>query len=245
MPNAPAASAGHEELFVTTHWSVVLAAGAATSSQCQGALEELCRAYWYPIYAYLRRRGYGHDDAHDLTQEFFTRIIGKSYLDGVSPQKGKFRAFLLRSLNHFLINEWDRMTAQKRGGGCILVSLDDETNRERYAQEPSTQESIESFFDKRWAFTILERALATLDKEFAAEGKAQLFQKLKNCLSDGRADYAPVASELGLTPKSAAMLVFRMRQRYRQLVRAQVAQTVTTRAELEEELRELRAILSQ
>ena len=238
----------NERCFVTTHWSVVLAARKDEPSQSRKALEELCRAYWVPLYSYIRRRGYAHEDAKDLTQEFFLRLSAPDFLASVSSEKGKFRSFLLASLNHFLVNEWHRAHAQKRGGGAFHFSLDAEIGESCYVEQPASVDAPELFFDKRWALTILERALGVLRKEFADLGKLDQFDTLKPyLLSDASSgpDYGRVAEQLHMKPESVAVAVHRLRKRYRELVRSEVAQTVQSPAELEGEMSYLLSVLSR
>jgi RNA polymerase sigma-70 factor (ECF subfamily) len=161
------------QCFVTTHWSVVLAARSGESSRSQQALEDLCRAYWEPLHSYIRRRGYTDEDAKDLTQEFFLRLSKPEFLASVSSDKGKFRSFLLASLNHFLTNEWHRANAQKRGGNVAHCSLDAESGNAGHIEEPASGETPELLFDKRWALTILERALTALRQESSARASSR------------------------------------------------------------------------
>ena len=236
-----------ERCFVTTHWSVVLAARQVEPARSRKALEELCRAYWVPLYSYIRRRGYAHEDAKDLTQEFFLRLSAPDFLASVSSEKGKFRSFLLASLNHFLVNEWHRAHAQKRGGSAQHFSLDAEIGEGSYVEEPACVDEPELFFDKRWALTILERALGGLRKEFADSGKSAQFEALKPYLTDVSSgpDYGHVAAQLAMKPESVAVAVHRLRKRYRELVRLEVAETVQSPAELEGEMSYLLSVLSR
>ena len=231
--------------FDTTRWSVVAAAGDQLSPDAAAALETLCRAYWYPLYAYIRRKGLAPADAQDVTQEFFCRLIGKNHLASVDRRRGSFRSFLLASVNHLLANEWDKARALKRGGGRQVISLDAEVAEGRYVQEPAAQDSAEKAFDRRWATTLLERALAILREEFAEEGKRAQFDLLKGFLSDVacEGDYAALAEPLGLEDGGVAVAVHRLRVRYREIVRAEIAQTVADEAELKEEMRHLFAVL--
>ena len=242
-----ATTAVRDRCFVTTHWSVVLAARQGEASQSRKALEELCRAYWDPLYSYIRRRGYTHEDAKDLTQEFFVRLSAPDFLASVSSDKGKFRSFLLASLNHFLANEWHRAKAQKRGGNAHHFSLDAEMGEGRPLEEPASAETPEVFFDKRWALTILERALAALRQEFAGSGKSAQFDALKPYLTDAAAgqNYERAAAQLQMKPDSVAVAVHRLRKRYRELVRSEVAETVQSQAELEGEMSYLLSVLSR
>ncbi len=227
--------------FDTTRWSVVLAARDHLSPKAESALETLCRAYWYPLYAYLRRKGLAPADAQDVTQEFFCRLIGKNYLESVDRSRGSFRSFLLASINHLLANEWDKARALKRGGGRRILSLDADEAEGRYVQEPAAQDSAEKAFDRRWALTLLDRALARLREEFATEGKLAQFDRLKGFLSDvaGEGEYATLAEPLGLENGGVAVAVHRLRVRYREIVRAEIAQTVADESELKAEMRHL------
>lgn len=225
--------------FNTTHWSVVLLAGQNQSPQSAAALEKLCRTYWPPLYAFIRRNGHGEEEARDLTQEFFSRLLGRSDLEAVDPRKGKFRTFLLAALTHFLSNERDRARASKRGGGQKTISLDEITASHEI--EPSSDLSPDKLFDLRWATTVLEQALAKLRDEMAADGKSDQFKQLKVYLTDepGEGEYAAAAAALGISSQTLAVIVHRMRRRYRELVRAEVAQTVATPLELDDEMRHL------
>ena len=231
--------------FDTTRWSVVTAAGERLSPEAATALETLCRAYWYPLYCYIRRKGLAPSDAQDVTQEFFCRLIGKNYLESVDRSRGSFRSFLLASVNHLLANEWDKARALKRGGGRQILSLDAEEAEGRFVQEPAAHDSPEKAFDRRWALTLLDHALARLRDEFAAEGKLAQFDLLKGFLSDvaGDCEYATLAEPLGLEDGGVAVAVHRLRVRYREIVRSEIAQTVANEAELKDEMRHLFAVL--
>lgn len=231
--------------FRTTHWSVVLAAGQGASDGADAALEKLCRAYWWPLYAFVRRRGYEAHDAQDLTQEFFTRLLTKNYLRAVDRSKGKFRSFLLAALDHFLANEWRNAHAQKRGGNCSFVSIDDDSAEQPYQLVSTSNLSPEQFFDKQWAITLLEQAVARLREEFLTAGKQALFDEVKIFLTGEKraASYAELGTRLGMTEAALKMAVSRMRQRYGELLRAEIADTVSDPAEVEEELRALIAAL--
>ena len=209
------------------------------------ALEKLCRAYWYPLYCHVRRRGLSPFDAQDVTQEFFCRLIGCNSLKSVDRSRGSFRSFLLASVNHLLANEWDKAHTLKRGGGRQIISLDAAEAEGRFIQEPAAHDAPEKAFDRRWALTLLDRALASLRAEFAAAGKLVQFDRLKIYLSDvaGEGDYAALAGPLGMEPGGVAVAVHRLRLRYREIVRAEIAQTVATEAELKEEMRHLLSIL--
>jgi DNA-directed RNA polymerase specialized sigma24 family protein len=244
----PEASTGARgDWFATTHWSVVLSAGNSTTPDAQAALEKLCRAYWYPLYLYVRRQGNAPHDAQDLTQEFFARLLERNYLETVQPSKGKFRSFLLVALKHFLANQRERARAAKRGGGMALISLDEDTAENLYLLEPAATASPEDAFEKRWAITLLERAFAQVRQEYADAGKGQLFEKMKLFLEErsGHGDYALAAAGLGMTPNATAVAVHRLRQRYRAVVRVEVAHTLARPEEIEEEMRHLFATLAR
>ena len=234
-------------VFATTHWSVVLAAGEIGSAPAQRALETLCAAYWYPIYVYVRRKGHGPDDAQDLTQEFFAQLIAKEQLRLADRNKGRFRTFLLAMLDFFLAREWSRAHRQKRGGQFRFVSLDQQTPEERYRLEPADSDTPEKKFLRQWALTVLKQAMIALEIECAVEGKGALFQEVKNLLSGERdgAAYADIARRLATTDGAVRVAVHRLRQRYGELLRAEIAETVGTAEEVEEELRFLLRVLSE
>jgi RNA polymerase sigma factor (sigma-70 family) len=215
--------------FATTHWSVVLAAGQTESPQAGTALEQLCRVYWYPLYAYVRRQGNTPQDAEDLTQEFFARFLESQALRAVSPERGRFRSLLLASLNHFLTNEWKRAGTLKRGGGLSFLSLDQAAAEDRYRLEPVNDLTPENIFERRWALTLLDQVLTRLRNECATDGKAELFDQLRGFLSNTSdpGSYAEVAAQIGTSEPAARQAVRRLRQRYRELMRAEIAQTVS------------------
>ena len=241
--NSAASRAGQ---FNTTHWSAVLLAGQTEAPQAEKALESLCRAYWPPLYAYVRRQGHSHHDAQDLTQAFFARLLQKKYLKLASEDRGRFRSFLLKSLNHFLVNEWARGQAIRRGGGQKLFMLDEEAAERILQQEPSSHLPSESFYDKRWAITLLERAMEILSAEYAASGKGELFVHLKKWLvAEGSLkSYRELAGLLGMNEGAVKVAVHRLRQRFRETVRSEIAQTVASPADIDEELRFLMSALS-
>lgn len=234
-------------VFATTHWSVVMAAGQEGSAPAQGALETLCRGYWYPIYVYVRRKGYGPDDAQDLTQEFFSQLIGKELLRLADRNKGKFRNFLLAALDYFLAREWSRAHRQKRGGQFNFVSLDQQGPEERYRLEPADNDSPERKFLRHWALTILKQTLNGLESECEANGKGALFREVKNLLSGEREGpaYAEISQRLGMAEGAVRVAVHRLRQRYGELLRGEIAQTVGGPEEVDEEMRYLLSALSQ
>jgi len=233
------------EQFATTHWSVVLAAGAQDFPEQGEALEKLCRTYWYPLYAYIRRRGCGPEDAQDLTQEFFTRLLKKNYPAQADRNKGKFRSFLLLTLNHFLADEFDRATTRKRGGGQVFISLDQDAAEGRYRQELAADLTPEKLFERRWAQSLLEQALKRLRAEYGAESQPEAYAVLK-VFEPGEQltlSYAEAASRLGISESAVKSKIHRLRQRHRELVREEIAKTVSTAAEVDEELRHLMAVL--
>src|SRR5688572_26217650 len=192
-PSINTPSAPGRGRFATTRWSIVLSAAGSESKSGKEALAALCENYWYPLYAFTRRAGHSPHDAQDLTQEFFARLIAKNWLQDVHPERGRFRSFLLAVMKHFLANEWDRARRLKRGGGQAIVSLDAGLAEERYAREPAGTISAEQIFDRRWAFTLLEKVLARLRAEFAAIGKAEVFAELEPGLTGAKLDYGAIA----------------------------------------------------
>lgn len=233
--------------FVTTHWTAVLTAGqCADTTQAQAALEKLCRAYWYPLYAYVRRCGHSPHDAQDLTQEFFARLLEKQWLADVAPEKGRFRTFLLVVLKRFLANEWDRTHAAKRGGRHGPVSLDTEVAETRYQAEPVPELPADRVYERRWALTLIEQTLARLRCSFADAGKADEFECLKVFLTADRAaiTYADVAAQLGLNEGAARVAVHRLRRRFREIFREEVAHTVAAAEDADEEMWHLLAALA-
>ena len=224
---------------------MVLLARESSSRGSEAALNELCRAYWYPLYAYVRRQGHGSHDAQDLTQEFFARLLAGEYLKIASQERGRFRSLLLKSLQHFLINDWVRSRAQKRGSGQRLVPLDDEIAEGAYQRESPSPLSPERLYDRRWAMTLLEKAMDRLDAECAVAGKRALFEQLKPVLlTEGSAEsYRTLAAPLGLSEGAVKVAVHRLRQRFREAVRAEIALTVATPEEVDLELRCLTAAM--
>jgi len=232
--------------FATTHWSIILAASDSASTQHEPALDKLCQTYWFPLYAYLRRRGYDSHQAEDYTQGFFAGILERKGLQKADPKYGKFRSFLLASLKNFLADEWDRDHAQKRGGDKKVLSLDFDAAASRYDQEPEHLMSPEKLFERSWALTVLIRAIDRLKAESAVSDTQQLFDCLKIYLTaeKGTVPYKNVAAKLNMTDGAVKVAVHRLRRRYRELVRDEIAQTVTTEAQVDEEIRDLFAALS-
>jgi RNA polymerase sigma factor (sigma-70 family) len=227
--------------FRTTHWSVVLAAAERGSPGADEALARLCQAYWYPLYAFIRRRGHGPEEAEDLTQEFFARLVDKNYLMGITVEGGKFRSYMLTVLKHFLTNEWERAQTQKRGGGKNAFSMDDETAEERYKFEPVDHMTPENIFERRWALTLLDQVMARLRDEYATGGKAELFDRLRPCLSGAERliPYAELGATVGLSESAVKVAVHRLRKRYGELLRVEIGDTVSGPEEIEEEIRHL------
>lgn len=239
-------SSEHPEWFGTTHWSVVLTAKHDSAAGAREALESLCRTYWYPLYCFVRRQGFSPTDAEDLAQGFLGHLLERKALQKVSPEKGRFRSFLLASLKYFLADERDKERAQKRGGGCAVVSLDEERAEERYQQECSHELTAERLYERRWAMAVLDRAFVRLREESVAAGKAGLYEELRR-LQEEASDampYSEVAARLGMPVNTLKSHVHRFRQRYRELLCQEVAQTVASPAEIAEEVRHLIAVVS-
>ena len=222
-------------------------AGAEPSRQASSALDQLCRTYWFPIYVYVRREGHSPHDAEDLTQEFFARLLRLNSLREVGREKGRFRTFLLASLHHFLSDHWDKTSAAKRGGGERVLSLDDADAEQRYAADLTVNLAPEKLFDRRWALTVLNNAFTRLQGEFVAAGKSAQFGALKSFLSSEALPgaYESPARQLAMTPHAVGMAVLRLRQRYADLVRGEVAETVAGPAEVEAELNYLFEVAGQ
>ena len=233
--------------FATTHWSVVLAAGQSADAQASEALEQLCRTYWYPLYAYVRRRGHGPEDARDLTQEFFALLLRKEYFRLANRARGRFRTFLLHALEHFLVNEWKRAQCAKRGGGLTCLSLDVEGAEHRYTNEPAVTMTPERAYEKQWAATLLEHVLSTVKQEYADAGNSRVFAELGDLLwgKEHSVSFGEIGARLGLTEGAARGAMHRLRTRYRERLRREVAQTVAEPGEVDEELRYLISVVSQ
>lgn len=223
----------------------MLAAGQSGSAPAHAALEALCRTYWYPLYAYLRRRGSSQADAQDLVQGFLAQLLARDAFAGVSAERGKFRSFLLASLNYYLADQHDKSQAKRRGGGCTLIELDALDAEERYRLEPADEQSPERIYERRWALTVLDNVMTRLGAEYVETHKPELFQRLQNFLQGDKSHgtYAEVAAEFSLSESAIKMAISRLRQRYRELFRAIIAETVEDPSEVEAELRHLFAVI--
>ncbi len=244
--SSPNADSSQPQWFVTTHWSVVMAAGRGDSTRARAALEKLCKNYWYPLYAFVRRLGHGAHDAEDLVQSFFAVCLEKNYLSAADETKGRFRSFLLLALKRFLANEWDKARTLKRGGIQTTISLDSLTAEQRYALEPAEPLTADKLFERRWALTLLDQVVTRLRDEQAAAGKVTQFEQLKECITAaGRGTpYTELATRLGTTEGAIKVMVHRLRQRYRELLEAEIANTVSSPEEIDTERRHLLAALS-
>jgi RNA polymerase sigma-70 factor (ECF subfamily) len=242
MKTTTTGTGGRRQWFTTTSWTLVEKAQLGS----QEALERLCSVYWYPIYAYIRRIGHSPQDAEDLAQGFFYELLEKNYFRAAHRGRGKFRSFLLVSLKYFLENDRDLRTAKKRGGGVPLVSLDDETAEERYAKEPASDVSPERLFDQQWARTVLEQVQAQLREEYRAHGKLELYERLHVFLSEETEmrDYDRIGAQLQMRSGTVAVAVHRLRHRYRELVRQEIACTVASPADIDGEMRHFYAALA-
>ncbi len=227
--------------FASTHWSMVLAAGERATPDAERALAVLCQRYWFPLYAFARRRAATIHEAQDLTQAFFLRLLEKNVLSAASPDRGRFRSFLLTSMKHFLANEWDRATSRKQGGGRKQLSLDWESGESQLSLEPVHTETPEREFERRWALTLLENVVHSLRNEFAIAGKAAHFEVLKATLTAGRGalDYPAVAEKLSISEEAARKAAQRIRNRYRELLHEEVAATVESETGIEDEIHRL------
>jgi DNA-directed RNA polymerase specialized sigma24 family protein len=233
--------------FVTTHWSVVLSAKNRSSPQSHEALEKLCQAYWYPLYAYARWRGYAAQDAEDLTQEFFARLLQKHYLDVVDRGRGRFRTFLLVAFKRFLSDEWDRARTRKRGGELLCMPFDTDLAEHFYQNEPTPHLPADKMYEKRWALALIEQTMARLRIEFGTAGKGEEFERLKGFLAVPKIEvpYSAVAAKYRLSEGALRVAVHRLRKRFRQIFREEIAYTVAIAEDADEELRHLLAVLSE
>lgn len=233
--------------FTTTHWSVVLNAGRRASPLASDALEQLCRRYWFPLYVYVRRQGFRPPEAQDLTQGFFLQLIEKEFLRDIDPSKGRFRSFLLAALKHYILNQRKHAARLKRGGDLVMVPFDPDEAEARFRAEPATESTAERAFDRRWATTVMELGLRRLQEEYREAGKDQLFQALKKFISAEAAagEYAELGRRIGMTKNTVGVAVHRLRQRYGELIRAEIANTVAQPVEVEEEMRYLLGLLTE
>jgi RNA polymerase sigma-70 factor (ECF subfamily) len=231
--------------FATTHWSIVLAAAHDSRPDARAALATLCETYWYPLYAYVRRLGYKAEDAQDLTQGFFAALLEKRYVKAADRERGRFRSFLLTALKRFLSKERDRAHAQKRGGTARPISLDLESGESRYSLEPSHDVTPEAIYERRWALTVLDRVIVRLRQTYVDAGKAAFFESLKAFLTGetGAPPYGQVARDLAMSEGAVKVAVHRLRRRYRDLLRFEIAQTVADPEAVEDELKYLLAVL--
>ncbi len=243
---SPTHADSYPAAFVTTQWSAVLDAAGTDTAAARAALDRLCRTYWYPLYAYARRRGHPVHDAQDLTQAFFARLLERQWVGDARRDRGRFRTFLLTAMNRFMADEWDKLRAKKRGGGLCHVPLQLDDAETRYGCEPADNHTPEQYFEVRWALTLLDTVLQRLRVEYEKAGKAALFAALNPTLVGGRESqpYAELATQLGLSEGAVKVAVHRLRKRYRQLLREEIAQTVAEGADPEEELRHLFAVVS-
>jgi RNA polymerase sigma factor (sigma-70 family) len=234
------------KVFPSTHWSVVLTAHADNPARARDALENLCTVYWYPLYAFLRRRGHQPADAEDLVQGFIAHLLDHQFFEVADPAKGRFRSYLLASLNHFLADAADWSGRLKRGAGKRSLSLDVVAAEHRYAQEPVDPHTPEQLFERQWALTLLDTVLQRLETEAVESGRASLFRQIKGVLLGDRSGvrYAELAPQLGLSASALTMTVHRLRRRYRELVREEIAHTVSHPVEIDEEMRHLFHVLS-
>ncbi len=234
------------EWFASTHWSVVLTAREGDEPAASEALEKLCRTYWPPLYAFIRREGYPEAEAKDLTQEFFLRLVERDILQRLRHQRGKFRSFLLAFVKNFLLEQRGRAAAQKRGGGMPILSLDQLTEEGSYLKEPIDRLSPDQVFERRWAQTVMQTAINRLRDEYKAQGNAELFELLKDFQprEPGAPSYCEIGDRFGLSEAAVKSAVQRMRARHRELLRQEIAHTVTSPDEIEDEIRHLREVLS-
>ena len=240
------AGSGRAAAVVKTHWSVVLAAGGCDREKAHAALEQLCAAYWYPLYIFARRQGHDAAESEDLTQEFFARLLQRNDVAEVSPDRGRFRSFLLASFKHLLANEYHRQKTEKRGGRATVISLEWEDPETRYRLEPADPVTPEILFERRWALTVLERAVERVREEYAASEKADLFVELKDFLSNQKAlPHAAIASKYGISVGAVGVTIHRLRQRYAEVLREEIAHTVSAPEEIDDEVRHLIAALGR
>ncbi len=232
------------ERFNTTHWSVVFSAADRESPKAEQALEKLCHAYWYPLYAFVRRSGHSPHEAEDLTQGFFERLLSRNFLASARPESGRFRSFLLAALKNYIINEWQASRAQKRGGKRQFISLDEQSAEGRYQIEPADHLTPEHLFDRRWALTVMQRVMERLQAEYAAAGKTALFDELKGFLAEKQpTPHAEIAAKHGISANAVCVAIHRLRHRYAGLLREEISHTVKDPADVDDEIRHLIAAL--
>lgn len=236
-----------QPLFLTTRWSIILSACDKESPASDEALATLCRIYWYPLYAYVRRRGHSPHDAQDLTQSFFERLLEKDYLRSVAPENGRFRAFLVVAMKHFLANERDKARTLKRGGGVTHLALDSGPAESRYGEEPAERLPADQIFERRWALTLLDRAMARLRSDYEQSGRIEEFHCLKTFLTAARGEvsYREISARLGLNEGAARVALHRLRKRFRQLFRDEIAETVSDPTEIDDEMRHIVSVLGR
>jgi RNA polymerase sigma-70 factor (ECF subfamily) len=233
-------SSDQQHAFATTHWSLVASAGQKPSMESRAALTTLCESYWYPLYAYMRRKGHQAAEAQDLTQAFFAQLLEKDKLQLADQERGRFRSFLLASLNNFVANQWRDANAKKRGGGTVTLSLDVESGEDRYQLEPSHELTAEKIFERRWAMTLLERTMERLREEHERSDKLDLFEHLKGHLGrGGTTPYREVAERLGMSETAVKVAAHRMRKRCGAILREEISQTVEGPEAIDEELQQL------
>ena len=233
--------------FVTTHWSVVVTAGRSDTPRAQAAIEKLCQTYWYPLYAFVRRRGHSVEDAQDSTQEFFARLLEHHWVARADRSKGRFRSFLLMAMKRFLANEWAKAKTLKRGGRVRLVPLQLDTAETLYSQELADTRTPEQVYEKQWALALLQLVLKQMRADYVRGGSAKLFATLEPCLVGDREQqpYVALAAKLGMTEAAVKMAVCRLRERYRECLRDEISHTVVSPAEVEEELRHLFRVMAR
>jgi len=240
-PERPITTATSAARFAATHWSAVVRAGSLDTANAPGALEELCQVYWFPLYAFARRRGCSPADAEDLTQAFFARLLEHNFVARADPAKGRFRTFLLTLFKRFLVNEWTREHAQKRGGLQPVVSIDSQVAESRFGADPAHAGQPDTLFERQWAMTLLDEAMKRLEDEYRGSGRSRLFEHLEGCLmrEPGALPYADIANRLNLSEAAVKMAMQRLRARYQAILREEIGKTVASPEEVEPELRDL------
>ena len=233
-------------VFSTTHWSLVLAAGQSSTPQSSAALEKLCGTYWHPLYVYVRRRGYNHEAAQDLTQEFFEQFLKKQAFERADSARGHFRTFLLTSLQNFMSDEWKQARRLKRGGGVSFISMNAQIAEDQYPIDIPDTLTPERIYEQRWAMSLLDKVLSAMREDYARAGKARLMDVLQEFVwgAEGSTAYTGVAAQFGMTEGAVRVAVHRLRRHYQERLRAEVAQTVSCPEEIDEELRYLISVLS-